>query len=68
MQSQCRIITAFLRFLAETFIEAHRARNFNRGSVLQFLRFLAETFIEAVKPDAHPTKSTISSLSSGDLH
>ena len=37
---------AFLRFLAETFIEACCARS---GGVLscQFLRFLAETFIEA---------------------
>ena len=34
-----------------------------------FLRFLAETFIEASVENAHARKkTTISSLSSGDLH
>ena len=37
----------FLRFLAETFIEAQTLDKFGDAS-LQFLRFLAETFIEAL--------------------
>ena len=58
----------FLRFLAETFIEAVLV-TLDENNELEFLRFLAETFIEA-KADRHVrfTKAMISSLSSGDLH
>ena len=38
----------FLRFLAETFIEASRP-GAKRRSSCEFLRFLAETFIEALR-------------------
>ena len=58
----------FLRFLAETFIEAsHLAPSqANSGA---FLRFLAETFIEArVWLGGLSATRRISSLSSGDLH
>ena len=58
----------FLRFLAETFIEAKTCARCILVS-LRFLRFLAETFIEAgwVLGDGF-FFDEISSLSSGDFH